>query len=151
MTVFASRAVVFLSVLSLAGCIPLGDPSDAVVRDLTESRESTTTIAIAKYVPVEATRFTVLCPYGTIERVEDDLGLHSTVIPDFSLIESRNAIIVSDGHSVISVLEFSVSEINLCPPGVSWHALNIGHPVTLSESVDGIWTVEADRFIGRTD
>ena len=137
--------------LVLGGCGVLSDSGTELSRDVHGSTESTVSLRIADYVSADATRFTVQCPYGTVEIVEATLGLHSNKIPDYSMNEDRNAIVVSNGHDVIAVLDFSVTEIDLCPPDVSWHAISIDHPLTFSESPEGIWTIQADEIIGTQD
>lgn len=136
---------------AIAGCVQLDSGASEFLRAVTTNADLDAPIAVKAYVPASATRFTVQCPYGLIETVQKDLGLHSNVIPDYSAVEDLNAVIVSDGHDVISVLEFERNDLDLCPPEVSWHALQIGHPLHFRENPDGGWTVEADDYIARQE
>lgn len=145
------RSVFTLSVpVLLAGCAQVGGAAE-LEKAIANSSGSQTSIKITDYVPTESTRFTVLCPYGTVEGIEEQLGFHSTEIPDYSLTESRNAIIASDGHDITAVLEIDASRIDLCPTTVAWHAMPVGHTLSFSEARDGVWVLEPDAFIGRKD
>ena len=141
--------IVMLPVIT--GCTSLNSGASEFLRAITTDGNLNAAITVKDFAPSSATRFTVQCPYGLIETVEKDLGLHSNVIPDYSAVEDLNAIIVSDGRDVISVLEFERTDLDLCPPEVSWHALQIGHPLRFRENPDGGLTVEADDFIARQE
>ncbi|SCY58136.1 hypothetical protein SAMN05216488_2401 [Microbacterium sp. LKL04] len=112
----AALSLVLVAAGVMTACAPTdGDDEERIVRTVSEG----SIIPVADLVPDDAKRFTIVCPYESVEDVATRLGVPAKTVPDLSKRDDAQALIVVTADGV-DAAEFPRDRVDLCSTEGAW-------------------------------
>lgn len=112
----AALSLVLVAAGVTTACAPTdGDDEERIVRTVSEE----SIIPVADLVPDDAKRFTIVCPYESVEDVATRLGVPAKTVPDLSKRDDAQALIVVTADGV-DAAEFPRDRVDLCSAEGAW-------------------------------
>lgn len=112
----AALSLVLVAAGVTTACAPTdGDDEERIVRTVSEG----SIIPVADLVPDDAKRFTIVCPYESVEDVATRLGVPAKTVPDLSKRDDAQALIVVTADGV-DAAEFRRDRVDLCSTEGAW-------------------------------
>ncbi|MFJ6677949.1 hypothetical protein ACIQLK_02320 [Microbacterium sp. NPDC091382] len=135
----AALPLVLLAAGITTACSPTaGDVEERLVTTV----DGASTIPVADLAPDDAKRFTIVCPYESVDDVAERLGVASATLPDLSERDDAQAFVTVTSDGVDSA-ELPRDRVDLCSSGGPWPVFYKGDDATaaVTRNDDDVYVV----------
>ncbi|GGM35285.1 hypothetical protein [Microbacterium saperdae] len=137
-TMLTATTTIALTV-TLTGCTSNDSDLAAQVLDAIPTTSATqVTLELAEIRPGGWDSYLVVCPYETLESVNERLGFTWDDGPDLTLDDAHQILVLTDADAIEEYATLDRNRIDLCTTE-QWSLTEKATPITLIEQ-DGVWT-----------